>query len=111
MNYKQRKEIIEQANKRRQSLMLNKGKEYSKGNADINYNFKEVADRLGTRLAGTPEYTCLVYLFKQILSIEKWARDGKLSSGETIFSRLDDARNYMDILESLIREKSDVQGR
>jgi hypothetical protein len=41
---------------------------------------------------------------KHIQSIEQWARNGKLSSGETIISRLDDARNYMDILESLIYE-------
>lgn len=106
MNYQQRKKIIEQANKRRQSLMLNKGKEYSGGNEDINFNFKEVANRLGTRLAGTPLYACLVYLLKHQLSIEKWARDGVLSSGEDIFSRLDDIRNYYDILETLIRENS-----
>jgi len=87
MNYQQRKKIIEAANKRRQSLMINKGKEYSGGNEDINYNFVEVANRLGTRLAGTPEYVCLVYLEKHQLSIEKWARDGILSSGETIISR------------------------
>jgi len=105
MNYKQRKKIIEQANKRRQIIMIDKGKEYSGGNEDINYNFKQVAERLGNRLANTPEYSCLVYFEKHLLSIEKWARDGKLSSGETIFSRLDDARNYLDILESLIIEK------
>jgi len=103
MNYKQRKRIIEEANKRRQALMLNKGKEYSGGNKNINYNFEEVARRLGKRLAGTPEYVCLVYFEKHLLSIEKWARDKKLSSGETIFSRLDDARNYLDILESIIK--------
>jgi len=84
MNYEQRKKIIEQANERRQALMINKGKEYSGGNDDINYNFKEVAKRLGKRLAGTPEYSCLIYFEKHLLSIEKWARDGKLSSGETI---------------------------
>lgn len=86
--------------------MHNKGKEYSKGNIDVNYNFKEVAKRLGTRLSGTPEYVCLVYLFKQILSIEKWAKDGKLSSGETINSRIDDTINYLNILETLIHEKT-----
>ena len=109
MNYKQRKQIIETANKRRQALMLNKGKEYSGGNEDINFNFIEVANRLGTRLAGTKEYVCLVYLLKHQLSIEKWARDGKLSSGEDIFSRLDDIRNYLDILESLIRDNSTLK--
>jgi hypothetical protein len=104
MKYQQRKKIIEQANKRRQSLMINKGKEYSGGDEDINYNFKETAKRLGTRLAGTSEFVCLTFLLKHIQSIEQWARNGKLSSGETIISRLDDARNYMDILESLIYE-------
>jgi hypothetical protein len=106
MNKKQREKIIKEANKRRQSIMTNKGSEYSKGDDDINYNFKEVAKRLGTRLAGTPEYVCLVYLEKHLLSIEKWAKDGKLSSGETIISRLDDIRNYFDILESLTKEEN-----
>jgi len=109
MKYLERKKIIETANKRRQSLMINKGKEYSGGNEDINFNFIEVADRLGTRLAGTKEFVCLVYLLKHQLSIEKWARDGKLSSGEDIFSRLDDIRNYLDILESLIRDTSEYK--
>ena len=105
MKYQQRKKIIEQANKRRQSLMINKGKEYSGGDEDINYNFKETSKRLGTRLAGTSEFVCLTFLLKHIQSIEQWARNGKLSSGETIISRLDDARNYMDILESLLKER------
>jgi len=111
MNYKQRKKIIEKANKRRQALMLNKGKEYSGGNKNINYNFEEVARRLGKRLAGTPEYVCLVYFEKHLLSIEKWARDGKLSSGETINSRIDDATNYLNILETLIYESKNKKGK
>lgn len=105
MNYEERQKIIEEATQRRFKLLFNKGKEYSVGNEDINFNFKEIAKRLGTRLAGTPEYVCLVYLCKHLLSLEKWAKDGELSSGETIISRLDDIRNYLDILESLIREK------
>jgi len=47
----------------------------------------------------------MVYLGKALLSIEKWTLDGELSSGETIISRLDDARNYMDILETLFYEE------
>jgi len=109
MNYQQRKKIIEAANKRRQALMLNKGSEYSKGEEDINFNFKEFAKRYGTRLAGTPEYSCLHLMFKHQLSIETWAKTGILSSGETIISRLDDIRNYMDILESIIREKQHLK--
>jgi len=105
MKYAQRKQIIETANKRRQAIMLNKGKEYSKGKEDVNYNFKVFAERYGVRLAGTPEYSCLSYLCKHQISIETWAQTGKLSSGEDIFSRLDDIRNYLDILESLIRDK------
>lgn len=109
MNYEERQKIIEEATKRRFELLFNKGKEYSVGSEDINFNFKEIAKRLGTRLAGTPEYVCLVYLYKHLLSLEKWAKDGELSSGETIISRLDDIRNYLDILESLIQEKGGVK--
>jgi len=46
---------------------------------------------------------------KHQLSIETWAKTGILSSGETIISRLDDIRNYMDILESIIREKQHLK--
>ncbi len=100
MNFKQRQEIIERFFKERTKLMFDKGGEYSKGKEDINFNFKDVAERLGLN----PYQILMVYLEKAILSIEKWIYDGKLSSGETIHSRIKDALNYLDILESLIQE-------
>jgi len=101
MTFEERQSIIEKAFKRRSELMRNKGKEYSKGiKTDVNFNFKEVAKRLGL----TKEQVLMVYFLKAILSIEKWILDGELSSGETIISRLDDARNYLDILETLLYE-------
>ena len=100
MTFEERQSIIEGAFKRRSELMKNKGKEYSKGSQDVNFNFKEVAKRLGL----TKEQVLMIYLEKAILSIEKWILDGELSSGETLISRLDDARNYLDILETLTKE-------
>jgi len=83
--------------------MKDKGKEYSKGiKTDVNFNFKEIATRLGL----TKEQVLMVYLGKAMLSIEKWILDGELSSGETLVSRLDDLRNYADILESFLYEKN-----
>jgi len=105
MTYEERQKIIEELTQKRFQLLFNKGKEYSGGNQDINWNFKEVAQRLGTRLAGSPIFVCLVYLEKHLISLEKWARDGKLSSGEDIHSRLADLKNYLDILETLIIEE------
>lgn len=103
MTFKERQSIIKKAFERRSKIMENKGKEYSKGDrADVNFNFKEVAKRLGL----TKEQVLMVYLGKAMLSIEKWILDGELSSGETIISRLDDLRNYADILESLFYESN-----
>ena len=105
LTYKQRQEIINDLTKKRFELLKNKGKEYSEGEKDINYNFTEIAKRLGTRLAETPEYVCLVYLFKHIMSLEYWAKNGKMSSGEDIFSRIADIENYLDILQSILIDK------
>lgn len=101
MTFKERQAVFDHAQERRMSLMVNKGKEYSKGSTDALYNFKEVAQRLGL----TPNQTLLVYLEKAMFSVEKWVKDGQLSSGETIISRLDDVRNYCDLLEALINDK------
>jgi len=108
MNFEERDELIKKATERRHQLLLNKGKEYAKykgETSDINFNFKEV----GRRLNLNPLEVCAVYLEKAILSIEHWIVGGELSSGETIFSRLDDARNYLDILETLICEYKEVK--
>ena len=82
--------------------MFNKGREYSKGGQDVNFNFKDV----GKRLKLSKEIVLMVYLEKAILSIEHAICGGQLSSGETTISRLDDARNYLDILETLLNEKN-----
>ena len=105
MTSKQREKIIKEATKRRFKVLLAKQKEYSGGNKDVNYNFNSINERIGTRLAGTPAYICLVYLFKHINSLEHWAKTGQISSGETIYSRLDDIRNYLDLLEVLLKTK------
>ena len=102
MTFEERQSIIKKAFKRRTKIMRNKGREYSKGvKTDVNLNFKEVAKRIGL----TKEQVLIVYMSKAMLSIEKWILDGELSSGETLISRLDDLRNYADILETLLYDK------
>jgi len=102
MTFEQRQSIIKKAFQRRTQIMRDKGREYSKGiKTDVNFNFKEIAKRLGL----TKEQVLMVYMGKAMLSIEKWILDGELSSGETLISRLDDLRNYADILESFLYEK------
>ena len=102
MTFEQRQSIIKKAFQRRTQIMRDKGREYSKGiKTDVNFNFKEIAKRLGL----TKEQVLMVYMGKAMLSIEKWVLDGELSSGETLISRLDDLRNYADILESFLYEK------
>jgi hypothetical protein len=99
MTGKQRYKFIQQAITRRMKLLDMKGKEYSNSN-DVNANFKRLAQMLGVK----PYFILWIYLTKHIDSITHFIRTGN-SDSEGIISRLDDARNYLDILECLLREE------
>jgi hypothetical protein len=99
MNLKERSQIAKDAFERRLVILDGKGKEYANGE-DANGNFKRLAPKLGL----TPEQILWVYTAKHIDSIETWLRTGD-EGMEGIIGRLDDLRNYVDILESLIVEK------
>lgn len=133
MNHRMRRIVETLACERRYGIADAKGAEYSgKGStyketgADTLANFKNVAERIG----GTPEQVLMTYLLKHIDSINTAVREaGTLkppfidkgpcviyAAGEGIVSRLDDARNYLDLLECLlidnghIEEQTDEQG-
>lgn len=101
---------MEEANLRRQGISEDKSKEYSRGD-DVLRNFKEVGRRLGL----DPSVVACVYLNKHIDSINTFidkAKDletqelkGFMNEGEGIISRLDDARNYLDLLECILLER------
>lgn len=99
MNLKERSQIAKDAFERRLVILEGKGKEYANGE-DANGNFKRLAPKLGL----TPEQVLWVYAAKHIDSIETWLRTRE-EGMEGIIGRLDDLRNYVDILESIVRDE------
>jgi hypothetical protein len=103
VNITERLEITDKANGRRTEIMRAKGAEYAGTDrewADCNQNFKHVGQMLGL----DPKLVCGVYMLKHVDSLATYLRTG-IDSVEGITGRLDDIRNYIDILESLIIEE------
>ena len=99
MTLEERIKMTRKSTERRIKIMEEKGPEYSRYGSNVNGNFVHTADFLGT----TAQFVCLVYFLKHVEAIIAYVLTGKQSC-ESIESRLDDARNYLDILESLIME-------
>lgn len=88
-------------------VLVSKGGEYSRGEVDVNSNFKRVAEGLGI----TPEKAAFVYAAKHWDSITNFIKnDGKVNLTEPIEGRLGDMLNYILIIASLI-EESQNEGR
>lgn len=83
-------------------LLTNKGAEYSRGETDVNSNFKRVAAAIGS----DPVTVAYVYLAKHLDSIANFVKTRETPSGEGIQGRLHDAVNYLAIMGSLIEEAS-----
>lgn len=110
MKAAQKAAVIEQANARRTGISEEKSAEYS-GREDVLRNFKGQ----GKRLNLDPVQVLAVYFGKHIDSIETFVRElascdsytarvALVNRGEGLVSRLDDARNYLDLLECLLVE-------
>lgn len=99
MTLKERIEMIEESTARRIKIMEDKGPVYAGKGGDVNSNFKRLAEHLGT----TSQAICVVYMMKHIDAIVTYIQTGR-QTGEGVEGSLDDARNYLDILESLIME-------
>lgn len=82
------------------SVMAGKGKEYSRGEDDVNSNFKRVGQSSGL----DPLTVAYVYAAKHWDSISNYVKNRNTPSGEPIEGRLGDLINYMLILASLIEE-------
>ncbi|MBT7900293.1 MAG: hypothetical protein HN601_05025 [Candidatus Marinimicrobia bacterium] len=85
------------------TIMLQKGKEYTISHEDKFQNFKSI----GKRLKLKPEMIAIVYLLKHIDSICNYVITGAESSNEPIRGRIQDARNYLLLLGGLITERMD----
>jgi hypothetical protein len=129
VNHKGRRIIERLACERRYGIADEKGAEYSghgktyiEDGADTLANFKKVAERIG----GTPEQVLLTYMLKHMDSITTTVREAAeckkdpktgyydedhnprhvYAASEGIVSRLDDLRNYADLLECLLVDLS-----
>ncbi len=125
MNHAMRRAIETAACERRYGIADEKGAEYSQaganyqtGDADVLLNFKEVAKRTGT----TPVQVLLNYMLKHVDSITTTCREAewrdsntdvgrsiRYAQGEGIVSRLDDLRNYADLLECLLVDTGAIE--
>lgn len=128
MNHRMRRIVETLACERRYGIADAKGAEYSgagstyqETGADTLRNFKAVSERIG----GTPEQVLMTYLLKHIDSITTAVREAGIynedensdrvdaravyAAGEGIVSRLDDARNYLDLLECLLIDNGHIE--
>ena len=75
--------------------------EYTISNEDKFYNFKHVAERLGS----TAKQAMMVYILKHVDALCNDAKTGKVVSDETILQRAYDVCNYMILYAALKLEK------
>ena len=95
----------EEFNKQRDSLLeeafqisKNKGKDYSRDNEDVLYNFKSVGERLGMN----PLDVLMIYMLKHQDAIETFVKSKGQSESEPIRQRIIDNINYLTLLYGLI---------
>ena len=100
MNAAQRSEYIDKLMQSCLGLLKDKGLEYSRGEVDVNSNFKRVAESVGS----DPVTVAYVYLAKHLDSIANFVKTRETPSGEPIEGRIADAINYLAIMGSLIEE-------
>lgn len=120
MNHLTKMRILQRTDQRRNNISDEKGAEYAgqadaykNGDADVLANFKRQSGRWDI----SPIHVIGIYFGKHIDSIETFVRevskpgltwDQKVAiaeKGEGIVSRLDDARNYLDLFECLLYEE------
>jgi hypothetical protein len=99
-------EFLEMLNEMEQDeheIMGTKGIEYTQGDAETNRlaNFY----RLGAELNLDPKLVLWIYLKKHLDSIVCFIKQGKEYSTEKIEGRIHDARNYLLLLNGIIREQ------
>lgn len=111
MNHDMKMEIIREANRRRIGISDEKSIEYASGD-DVLANFKRQGERWNVETLQAAG----IYFGKHIDSIETFVKEMSRSEGlterlrlvnrgEGIQSRLDDARNYLDLIECLLAEE------
>lgn len=107
MNYENMREQVDFDNIRREKILTGKGREYT-NDIDALSNFKQNGERLGLH----PVQVLAIYMMKHVNSIETYLRqfngqttpEGIIDSSEGITGRIDDAINYLELLQLLLRD-------
>jgi hypothetical protein len=94
----------ERANVRRQADCDEKSRGYTRGDVDRLINFKRIGEKRGL----SPQAILGVYMQKHLDTIDHWINTGE-EDAEGLVSRLDDVRNYCDLLEGLYIESQEAQ--
>lgn len=88
-----------------ESLMRVKGIDYAQD--DVEDNRLNNFERLSVRLGASPKQVLMTYAIKHMDSIEKWIRTGEEGS-EPIVTRIQDVRNYIDLLYGIYVAEQEV---
>lgn len=70
-------------------------------------NFDDIATDIGI----TPEQVLYIYMAKHLRAIRAYIIHGTLESGESLWGRIIDTRNYLAILAGMAKAKGDIQQR
>lgn len=100
------KEFLELQNRmetNEHNIMGTKGIEYTQGDlkTDRLANFYRIAKELGQ----SPMLVCYIYLKKHLDSITCFVKNGREYTDEKIEGRINDARNYLILLNAIIQEE------
>jgi len=96
-------EIYKRMKNNEESIMCTKGMEYTVGDlkTDRLANFYRIAKELDQ----DPKLVCYIYLKKHLDSIACYVKNGKEYTEEKIEGRINDARNYLILLNAIIQEQ------
>lgn len=100
MNSMRLNELIRMAEARKLALRMNKGQEYTRGDADVLANFK----RVGSSMALDPLKVWWIYFHKHVDALANFVRTGTEASDEGIEGRIDDLQVYLDLGRGLVEE-------
>lgn len=96
--------LVEAARTRQDEILRTKGADYTRKDPDRLANFKNNAKGIGI----TAMQVWAVYFMKHIDAIMTYVQTGKVES-EAITGRLDDAHNYLYLLEAMIDEQDECE--
>lgn len=100
MNNDNLTQLVSVARVRQDKILIQKGADYTRHEEDRLSNFKRSAAAIGL----TPLQVWAVFFNKHIDAIMAYIKTGKTES-EAIEGRIDDAQNYLHLLEAIITEE------